>query len=462
MKKVALNRFCESCRTVKKLENLPANFEISGISIDTRTLHEGDLYIAIRGERFDGHDFAREALDKGASAVVAAAEKKLKGVKKSAGIIRVSDSVRFLMEFSGWYRAQFSIPVIAITGSTGKTTTKEMLASILGLVFRVIKTQKNMNNFIGVPLTLLQISDTTDVAVVEVGTNHPGEIATLTDIVLPTHAVITNIGSGHIGFFGSKEAIYAEKTTLFERMKFGTRIYINAEDILLEKYSNDDLSIKSCGLRKGLDYEGELLRMDERGRARFRINHGPEIQLQIPGRHQLLNALLAGSIALDMGISPSNVKLGLESVLPQDKRMVVEDYHDILLINDAYNSNPESLRAAIDYLCELPRPEGTRKYMILGDMLELGEKSEDEHRQIGHYLKDKPVDAVLCLGQYSRFIYEVIRDDSSAKSVAYFFERHEEAGKKLSELLQKGDILLLKGSRGMAVEKVLPYLETRG
>ncbi len=459
MKKVALNKFCETCRTVQRLENLAADFEIRGISIDSRTIHPGDVYVAIVGDRFDGHDFAAEAVRKGASAIVAADGKKLKGLKKNQGIIRVSDTTLFLMEFGGWYRAQFSIPVIAITGSAGKTTTKELLAGILSRVYRVVKTLHNMNNFIGVPLTLLQISDVTDVAVVELGTNHPGEIGTLTDIILPTHAVITNIGSGHIGFFGSKEAIYIEKTALFERMKNGTRIYINAEDSFLKTYQNEDLSIKMCGLRTELDYQGDFLQMDERGCVRFRINHGPEIQLQIPGRHQLMNALLAGSIALDIGISPSRVKEGLESVTPQDKRMMTEKKNGVLIINDAYNSNPESLRAAIDYLCELPKASGGRRYAMLGDMLELGDRSEQEHREIGHYLAEKPVDGVICLGRFSRFICEVFREDKGDEIPAFFFEQHEQAGKKLSSLLQEGDILLLKGSRGMAIEKIIPYLE---
>ncbi len=462
MESVRLNKFLEISGTAHKVVGLSHDFMITNISIDSRVIRSGDLFIAIPGDRYDGHDFAADALNAGASLLVVSNEHKVKMLEARIGIIYVSDTVRFLMEFAGWYRMKFNIPVYAITGSTGKTTTKEMLATVLNATCRVSRTNKNMNNFIGVPLTLLQISGETGVAVVELGTNRPGEIAALAHIVQPTHAVITNIGSGHIGFFGSKEAIYEEKKSLFDTMKKGTCIYLNTEDTYLRNYKNSRLVTRTCGLRTGTDYQGEFLGADEQGHVRLRINHSPEIRLKIPGRQQFMNALLAGSMGLDAGISPEEVKAGLESVQAQDKRMAVT-YHDgIMIINDTYNSNPESLRAAIDYLCDLPVRDEGKKLLVLGDMLELGEMSEEEHRQIGRYLADKDIQAVLCLGNYSRFIYEELKNPPDTQVESFFYLTHEETAQKLSEMLNSGDIVLLKGSRGIAVEKVLTLFEIRG
>jgi UDP-N-acetylmuramoyl-tripeptide--D-alanyl-D-alanine ligase len=462
MDSINLNKFLEISRTTHRVVGLSNDFMIKGVAIDSRLIQPGDMFIAIPGERFDGHDFATDVIEAGASVVVASDEAKVQALENRSPIIYVADSVRFLMEFAGWYRLNFRIPVYALTGSTGKTTTKEMLATSLQTTFQVARTQKNMNNFIGVPLTLLQISDTTDIAVVELGTNQPGEIAALTEIVQPTHAAITNIGSGHIGFFGSREAIYREKKALFDGMKEGTRIFLNMDDTFLAGYRNERVVTRTCGLRTGNYYQGEFLGMDEQGHVRFRINHGHEICLKIPGKHQLMNALLAGSMALDAGLSPETMKTGLESVLAPDKRMDIV-YHDgVMIINDTYNSNPESLHAAIDYLCDLPLKDDGRKIVVLGDMLELGEKSEEEHRQIGRYLASKDIYAVLCMGNYSRFICEEFKKYRNSSTKSFFFSGHSETARKLSGMLTKNDLVLLKGSRGMTMEKILTLLEIRG
>ncbi|UCF63752.1 MAG: UDP-N-acetylmuramoyl-tripeptide--D-alanyl-D-alanine ligase [bacterium] len=459
MERTEITHFLQKSQTVKQSVNLPGQTVFPGISIDTRTLLKGEVYIAIRGERFDGHDFIPEAIKKGAVGIVYSDTAVTQNLSPDVFGLQVSDTLQFLMEFAGWYRSHYDLSVFALTGSTGKTTTKEMLAGILNRGFITLKTKKNLNNFIGVSLTLLELEKSTEMAVIELGTNHPGEIAILTQIVRPTHAAITNIGSGHIGFFGSQEAIFQEKTSLFENMSEGGNIYLNMEDPFLSCYTNNILRIHTYGLSSSYNFWACYLGMDQRGHIRFTINDGPEIMLQIPGKHQLMNGLLAGTVALDLGISYAEVKAGLESVLAPDKRMEIFDMKGIKVINDAYNSNPESLKAAIDFVIDLPVQTGCRKVLVLGDMLELGDQSEAAHLQIGEYLEDKPVDVVFCYGPYASLIVDILNSKKESSTMKEAFDSHKLLAEALGDVLHKGDILLLKGSRGMTLEKILEYLD---
>jgi UDP-N-acetylmuramoyl-tripeptide--D-alanyl-D-alanine ligase len=462
MEPFKIKQFLQQSTTVQKSSGLPEDYQMPDISIDTRSLRKGDAYIALRGDRFDGHDFIPDAIQKGASTVVYDQAQFVDKLSGDVVALQVSDTLQFLMEFSGWYRSQFQSTVFALTGSTGKTTTKEMLAAILSLEKVTLKTPKNQNNFIGVPLTLFEFQKMTEVAVIELGTNHPGEISALTQIVQPTHAAITNIGSGHIGFFGSKKAIYKEKTALFDGLRKDSTIYLNVEDPYLSSYVNSTLKIQTYGLRNSSIYRASDMGMDERGHIRFNINDGPGIQLSIPGKHQLMNGVLAASVALDLGISMSNVKKGLEAVEAQEKRMELSNWEGITLVNDAYNSNPESLKAAIDFVCDLPLRAGNKKIVVLGDMLELGEKSEIEHRIIGEYLQNKNINVVFCYGLFSNLILEGLDNNHPSSMIKGIFDTHENLARTLKDLLQEGDILLLKGSRGMQMEKILDYLERKG
>ena len=456
METIQLDTFLRQSQTVRKAELQGKDLGVHGISIDTRTLMPDDLFVAIRGERFDGHDFVPDALQKGACAVVV--EKTFAAsVPGGAVKIEVSDTTDFLMELAGWYRAQFSIPVIGLTGSVGKTTVKELLASVLSTRFRTEKTEQNKNNFIGVPLTLFQLNENSEVAVVELGTNHPGEIARLSGIVTPTHALVTNIGSGHIGFFGSKEAIFREKKALPDAVVGGGTVYLNDEDPLLKNYHREGVKIKRIGVSGKCDYRARLLGTDELGRVRFQINKGAEIRLQIPGRHQFLNGVQAAAIGLDFGLSQEEVKQGIEAVQPVDKRMQVLKSGGILYINDAYNANPESLRAAIDFLVQFPVQPGKKRFLVVGDMLELGEQSQHLHREIGQYLADKPIDFVFCYGEQARLICQTLSAAGKSDNYQWFGEHKSVAG-AIREQAAPGDVVLIKGSRGMAMENVLHYL----
>ncbi|MEJ2049103.1 MAG: UDP-N-acetylmuramoyl-tripeptide--D-alanyl-D-alanine ligase [Calditrichota bacterium] len=458
MEQINLIKFIGQSETVVKTMNIPADFMVNHFSIDSRTIGKGDAFIAIKGERVDGHQYINKALEKGVSLLVIDQDYPIKKVSKETPVIFVTDTTRFLMEFSGWYRRLFDIPVIGLTGSSGKTTTKEFLAAILQQRFNIVKTEGNKNNFIGVPLNLLDINKETEIAVIEMGTNHPGEIAELTEIVNPTIATITNIGTGHIGFFGSQQEIYKEKKALFDKIDNGAVIFLNMEDRYLRTYQHTGITIKKVAFSNNADYVAELTGIDRLGCVRFKINHGPEIQLGIPGHHQLMNATLAAAISLHLNISPELVKKGLEEKIESSQRMEVFEADGIVFINDAYNSNPQSLEAAIDYLTEFRISSGGRKFLIVGDMLELGDQSRDFHSQIGKYLLTHPVDFVYGYGPYCQILIENAGQNGSPVEETAWFLTHQEIAEKLRQQLKQGDVVLIKGSRGMTMEKVLTYL----
>lgn len=456
-----LKKFLGESRTIQATSNISEEFIVTGISTDTRSLQKGEVFIALQGEHFDGHDFLKTAIERGAAALVISQAHRLTAGMDTLPILRVTDTLAFLMEYASWYRSQFSVQIIALTGSTGKTTCKEILASVLSRKYRIIKTPLNLNNFIGVSLSLLQLQKNVEVGIIEMGTNHPGEIATLTGMVRPTQAAITNIGSGHIGFFGSRQAIFQEKKTLLDGVTSGGKIYLNLEDEFLKNYKRPDVAIITYGLRENCTYQATLVRIDQWGHVYFSINHGPEIRVSLLGRHQLLNALLAGSVGMELGVPVTEIKEALETAISTDKRMEVQNRQGVTIINDAYNANPESLRAAIDFLESYSVTKNSRKFLVVGDMLELGEFSTDEHRRIGHYLQDKKIDFVFCLGPFSRLIVEELQKEKNHSIHSEIFTSHQDLARELNQRVRENDIVLIKGSRGMSMEKVLDYLDIK-
>ncbi|NIW80641.1 MAG: hypothetical protein GWN16_14805, partial [Calditrichae bacterium] len=313
------------------------------------------------------------------------------------------------------------------------------------------------------PLTLLKIQPDHEIAVIEIGTNHPGEIALLTQLVNPTVGVITNIGKGHIGYFGSLEAIYLEKTALFDNMESGSVIFKNMEDSFLRNYYRNSLTTVRVGKSKSYDYWGNITSMDRLGCVRFSINSGEqptgagEIQLRIPGTHHFNNALMATAIGLHFDLPINEIKETLENSQPASQRMQVYEENGVLIINDAYNANPDSTCAAIDYLVNLHAAKG-RKLIALGDMLEMGDFGEQEHFTVGRYINGKPIDFVFLFGPLSAMIKEGILQTNSFKGNVYWYESHEEIAVHLEKILAPNDVLLVKGSRGMKMERVLNRL----
>lgn len=431
------------------------------LSIDSRTIEPGELFLALRGENHDGHDYVSRVLEKKPSAIVV--EKKWfdrnKTLRGKAGppIIVVKDTLDFLQQLGAWHRSQFAIQVVGLTGSNGKTTTREMIAAVLERRFKVFRSRGNKNNHIGLPLMLLQIDDETEIAVIEMGTNHPGEIALLTELTQPTAGVITNVGKGHLGFFGSVEEIYREKTALFDYLGESSPIFINMEDRLLRNYPHAERMAVEVGYSKKYPVWGRIEFLDRLGRVRFNLNGAVSVALQVPGTHQVGNALLAAAVGITFGIGEEEIRKALENFSPADKRMEIFEKNKIVFINDAYNANPDSMRAAVTYLSTLRDGIGKR-ILVLGDMLELGEYAKIEHHRLGEFIASKPIEYVFLYGPESLVIQEVIERSDRGRKRAFWYQTHKEIAAHLKEILAPRDFVLIKGSRGMAMEKVIEDL----
>lgn len=443
-----------------KVENIP----YQNLSIDSRTIQTGQFFIPLKGENFDGHEFLTAAVEKGASGIAVELEwysnQDRARFPETVKVIVVKDTLNFLQKLSAWHRQHFMIPVAGIAGSNGKTTVRKMITKILSSKYTVLTNEGNKNNQIGVPLTLLRMNSSHQVAAIELGTNHPGEIAILTELIKPDIGVITNIGKGHIGFFGSVEEVYREKRKLFENMKSGSVIFKNMEDGFLRNYQNSNLKVIRVGSSPAYDYYGRIISSDQFGCVKFSINGMTEISLRIPGLHLFQNALMAAAVGLFFGLPAGDIKAKLEDFQPAKQRMQIYEKDGVLIINDAYNANPDSTVAAIDYLANLPAVKG-RKIIAIGDMLEMGDFGEEEHRMIGKFINGKPIDFVFLYGPLSEMIKKGIMEANSFKGEMHWYETHEEIANHLAKILAPNDVLLIKGSRGMKMENVLKNLFKR-
>ena len=427
-------------------------------SIDSRTIAPGEMFVALRGEVHDGHRYAAVAAQNASALVLEAAWDQAHGAELPAdcAVIVVDNTLDFLQQLGAWHRRKFELPLIGITGSNGKTTTREMMAAVLEKKYRVFQSEGNKNNHIGLPLMLLKLDRHAEVAVLELGTNHPGEIAHLSALAGPTAAVITNIGKAHIGFFGTREAIYEEKTALFRALGAEGVLFLNLEDGFLKRYPRETHQgpVITVGLTPGCDVCGSAVAADGLGRMQFRINDTMIVQLQVPGRHNLMNGLLAAAVGMYFQVDDEAIRDALENFQPVKQRMQVEEKDGVRFINDAYNANPDSMRAAIDYLLGL---EARPRIVVLGDMLELGEFSENEHRELGVYIAERAIDMVLLYGPQARFIESGIRESGGAMPV-FYCQTHAEIAAHLRRIIARDTVVLLKGSRGMTMEKVLALL----
>ena len=428
-------------------------------SIDSRDFREGKMFIALRGERFDAHQFIEDVVRQGARGVVVDNRwfqaNEARSRQLPVVVIVVRDTLDFLQQLAAWNRRQFAIPVVALTGTSGKTTTREMIANVLGTQYRTLRNRKNENNQIGVPLTLLHINPNVEAAVVELGTNQPGEIPVLARWTAPTHALVTNIGPGHIGYFGSLDAIYREKTALLDATPSGGMIFLNTDDPLLARYHREGVEIVTVGTQPTNDVWGTIVSVDDQGCVAFRVRDEWQVQLRVPGKHQFYNALMAVAVGEALGIDTEEMREALENFRAPHQRMELITHNGVLFINDAYNANPDSTRAAIDFLTQV-RPRA-RKFLVFGDMLELGALEEELHREIGHYIAGTAVNEVLLYGNATRATEEGIRQ-KNATMVVHHFDEHRAIARHLQEVLRPGDVVLIKGSRGMQMEKVLSIL----
>jgi UDP-N-acetylmuramoyl-tripeptide--D-alanyl-D-alanine ligase len=423
----------------------------SGVSTDTRTIKRGNLFIALKGEKFDGHDFILRAVENGAAGVVVSSRDVY--VPDKIAAILVADTLAALQDLARCHRRRFTLPVVGITGSNGKTTTKDMTAAVLSGRWRVLKTEANYNNDIGLPLTILGLTADHQAAVVEMGMRARGEIGRLAAIAAPTVAVVTNVGETHIEILGSLENIAAAKGELVEATPADGLVALNA-DIPLVK----DMQAKTAArcVLYGLGPDAAVRAADilpgDRDTTFQCVWPGGRFPVTVPavGRHNVYNALAALAVGLELGLGPDEVRAGIATFQTGAMRLAIETIGPYTVINDAYNASPLSMQAAIDTLAMVAVG---RKVAVLGDMLELGEIAEAAHRRVGEQLADTGVQVVVTVGEAAAHIASAALDGGVRVAVAC--PGHDEASEALRKLLRPGDTVLVKGSRGMKMEKML-------
>lgn len=422
----------------------------TGVSTDTRTVKQGDLFIPLVGENFDGHDFIEQAIKNGASGVIFSRKNML--ISKDITAIEVADTLVALQNLARFHRQRFTIPVVAITGSNGKTTTKDMAAAVLSSKFHVLKTEANYNNEIGLPLTLLQLTKQHEVAVVEMGMRGKGQIRQLANIALPTIAIITNVGETHLELLGSIENIAAAKAELLEFIPKSGLSLLNADNSYVKEMSKQVNSrVQFFGLEQG-DIKAENIQMGTQNMkfsCRF-AHHEFAVEIPAVGKHNVYNGLAAIALGLELGLSVEDICAGCKNFNASPMRLHIEKISDYLVINDAYNASPMSMVAAIDTLVEVAKG---RKVAVLGDMLELGPVAIEAHGNIGDRLAYCQVDIVVTVGELATNIARRASACGIKKVMAC--ANHKEAQEALQKLIEPGDTILVKGSRGMKMENII-------
>jgi UDP-N-acetylmuramoyl-tripeptide--D-alanyl-D-alanine ligase len=426
----------------------PDALAYGGVSSDTRTLAAGAVFFALRGENFDGDAFARAALEKGAAVVVS---HRWDGVvPANAAVILAPDTLLALQKLAHWWRKQLDIPVVCITGSNGKTSTKDFTAAVLSRVFDVSATRGNLNNHIGLPLTVLSTTPEHTAAVWEIGMNHSGELAPLCEIARPKYGIITNIGTAHIEFLGSRDAIAEEKGTLARALPADGFLFIPATcDYHQYLRQRTKAQLIPVGNGRGLVRAEDL--HFETGRTVFSLviegEGSAEVTLPVPGKHMVANALLAAGVGWKLGVPLAEIAIGLSSVVLTGGRLRCHDWNGIGIIDDTYNANPESMAAAIETVADMPAAEGARRFAVLGRMGELGVHAPAAHLKTGEIAARRGL-AVIAVGEGA----EGIADGAGG---APYFPDLLEAAAWLSREVKPGDVVLFKGSRTATVEKVM-------
>ncbi len=429
----------------------------SGVSTDSRRIREGELFFALLGYNFDGHDFVIEALQKGAKGAVV--EKAVSSVPDGKNLIYVSSTLRALGDIASAWRKSFqNLKIAAITGSNGKTTVKEMASAILSIKFSVLKNSGNLNNFIGLPITLLRLREGQNATVVELGMNDFGEIKRLAEIALPDVGAITNIGRAHLEKLGDLEGVARAKGELVEGFSENNAFVVNMDDPWVQRIAQGTRCRKvTFGIdSSGTQISAKEIEPVELSAIRFKmIVDGKEFPVRIRGIgfHNVMNALCACGVALCFGCCTNEIQAGLERFTPAYMRLeVIETPLGFKIINDAYNANPDSMRKGIEELVRLKG--GGRTIAVLGDMLELGSASESEHRSLGEFICESNVDFVITYGRYASLILEANHGRVKGVSAG----THDETAGILTRVAKPGDLVLLKGSRGMRMENIIQSL----
>ena len=424
----------------------------TGYSIDSRTVQAGELFFAVKGERMDGHDFVAQALDKKAVAAVVRRDQLARYGNRS-GLIVVDDTLAALQSLANGVRHIWGKPLVGVTGSTGKTTTKEAIAHVLSTRFRVFKSQGNFNNQFGLPLMLLKLEPEHEIAVIEMGMSHAGEITALAKIAEPDIGVVTNVAPVHLEFFNSVADIARAKYELIQSLCEGGTAVLNADDEYVSQFGRDFKGrVLLYGLKPLANVRAENIEQKGMAGSEFDlVADGNRIHAMLPlqGIHNIYNAFAASAVGLVRGMTLAEIGAAMASLAPAEKRGQVVQVGNITVINDCYNSNPKALDAMVDTLAAMP---AKRRIVVAGEMLELGPAGEEMHRQSGKHMAEQKIDVVLGVRGLAQAIVDAARD---AGVNTKFVASSEEAGEWLARETRAGDVVLLKASRGVKLEKAL-------
>ncbi len=424
------------------------------VCTDSRQAQPGDLFFAIKGDQFDGHDFLGEVSKKGVAAVVVERGRKSLALPDCA-VIRVDDTRHALGRLAVAYRNDFALPVVAVGGSNGKTTTKNLIATVLRQKLTTLWSEASFNNDIGVPLTLLHLEKAHQAAVLEVGTNHPGELAPLVKMIQPRYGVITNVGREHLEFFGDLAGVAKEEGWLAELLPTDGKLFLNGDNEWTDGVARRTrATIVRVGLADGNDWRVRSLRVDKQG-ATFRVEApvaelGGEYRVNLLGRHQVVNALFALALGAELGLDRAEMQRGLAACEPAKMRLQLWEFSGVRVLDDAYNANADSMLAALQVLQELPCKG--RRVAVLGDMAELGAHSEAAHAEVGRRAAELGVGQLFAVGSMARVTAQAARAAGLNRVIE--LADVESAVAALKSFLKTGDVVLLKASRATRLERI--------
>jgi UDP-N-acetylmuramoyl-tripeptide--D-alanyl-D-alanine ligase len=454
----SLKFIAESCGA-KILAGTPEAIA-KNVCTDSRRAKPGDVFFAIKGENFDGHAFLNEVAEKKVTAVVVE-QKKIPARLPACAVLAVEDTIVALGGFAAAYRRDFALPMVCVCGSNGKTTTKELIASVLRQKFSTLWSEASFNNNIGVPLTLLHLEKAYEVAVLEAGTNHPGELAPLVEMIRPGLGVLTNIGREHLEFFGDMAGVADEEGQLAERLPQDGTLMVNGDNPWTpEVVRRTRARVVSLGFGDKNDWRAENVRLDKNGVA-FLVTTAMkefcgEYRLPLLGRHQALNALFAVAVGAQIGMTAAQIQRGLAECKPAKMRMQYWEAGGIRVLDDAYNANADSMVAALETLRDLPM--NGRRVAVLGDMAELGAHSEAAHAEVGRRAAELQIGQLFAVGRMAPIMAKAARDAGLSRVIE--FENVEAATKAVKSFLKSGDLVLLKASRSSRLERIAETLKT--
>ena len=430
------------------------NLVCKTFSKDTRTIKTGDIYIGIKGENFDGNVFWKKALDNGAMGVIVQNiefdEQDIETYQDKV-IIEVEDTLQALYKLASYKRDIYDVPVIAITGSVGKTSTKDLVSNVVAQKYKICKTIGNNNNNIGMPFTILNAPNDIEAFVLEMGMNHFGEIHLLSKIAKPNICIITNIGTSHIGNLGSRENILKAKLEILDGAQNPYMVINNDNDLLHKWYeeNKDKIKIKTYGINEKSDIQAKDIQLYEDG-SEYTINlnnKNEKIKVPVGGEHFVLNSLCAIEVGELLDIQNDDIKRGIETFsLTKNRMEIIELKNGIKLINDAYNSSVESVKASLSYMSQM---KANRRIAVLGDILETGEFAEKLHKEIGKIVCENKVDVLICSGENAKYIVESAKENGFDEKNIYYFEDKGEIVELLKQMIQAEDVILFKASNGM-------------